>query len=144
VNTTAPKPAEAPDCCAPVSTIGAECDIPATCAPVSTNSGVAAAAQLASHSAQLGALGNPLRLAILRIVVAGDSQGTAVGDIQAKVGVPWSTLSHHLERLTQSGLLTPRQEGRFIFHRADYAALRQLTNYLWEDCCRGGPSACCP
>jgi DNA-binding transcriptional ArsR family regulator len=47
-------------------------------------------------------------------------------------------LSHHLERLTAAGLLQQRPEGRFMHYRADYTALRALTDYLWEDCCKGG------
>src|SRR5689334_6032955 len=95
------------------------------------------------HASQLAALGNPVRLAALRFVVQGDPEGTPVGDIQAKLDVPWSTLSHHLDRLTQAGLLKSRPDGRFILYRADYQALRALTSYVWEDCCkRGGPGCC--
>jgi DNA-binding transcriptional ArsR family regulator len=93
------------------------------------------------HSKQLAALGSPVRLAVLRLVVQGDRDGTPVGDIQAKLDIPWSTLSHHLERLTTAGLLRSRPEGRFVYYRADYDALRALTDYLWEDCCKGG--SCC-
>lgn len=101
------------------------------------------ATKLERHAEQLAALGSPVRLAILRYVVQGDSEGTAVGDLQVKLDIPWSTLSHHLERLSSAGLLKPRPEGKFIFYRADYAALRALTDYLWEDCCKGGKKSCC-
>ena len=100
--------------------------------------------KLARHAEQLAALGSPVRLAILRHVVQGDAEGTVVGDIQAKLDIPWSTLSHHLERLASAGLLRQRAEGRFIHYSADYKALRALTDYLWEDCCKGGNSrGCC-
>jgi ArsR family transcriptional regulator, arsenate/arsenite/antimonite-responsive transcriptional repressor len=98
-------------------------------------------AALEHHAEQLAALGNPLRLSIIRQVVQGDVNGTAVGDLQQKIGIPWSTLSHHLERLTATGLLKPRPDGKFIYYRADMSALRKLTDYLWEDCCQGG--TCC-
>ncbi len=100
--------------------------------------------KLERHAEQLAALGSPVRLGILRLVVQGDSEGTIVGDLQAKLEIPWSTLSHHLERLATAGLLKQRAEGRFIYYRADFIALRSLTEYLWEDCCKGGgPSRCC-
>lgn len=103
-------------------------------------------AKLERHAEQLAALGSPVRLAILRHVVQGDPEGTVVGDLQAKLGIPWSTLSHHLERLASAGLLKQRADGRFIHYSADYTTLRSLTDYLWEDCCKGGKSGggrCC-
>jgi ArsR family transcriptional regulator, arsenate/arsenite/antimonite-responsive transcriptional repressor len=99
--------------------------------------------KLELHAERLAALGSPARLAILRAIVQGDSEGTPVGTLQAKLDIPWSTLSHHLERLTTAGLLKQRPEGKFIFYRADYTALRALTDYLWEDCCKGGKTSCC-
>jgi DNA-binding transcriptional ArsR family regulator len=98
---------------------------------------------LERHAAQLAALGNPVRLAILRQVVQGNPEGTPVGDIQARLDIPWSTLSHHLDRLARASLLRSRPDGRFVLYRADYAALRRLTDYLWQDCCKGGDAACC-
>lgn len=96
------------------------------------------------HAAQLSALGHPVRLAILRHVVAAGTEGAAAGDIQARVDVPASTLSHHLKRLVEAGLLATRHEGTFHFYSAVYPALRALTDYLWEDCCkRGGKGSCC-
>lgn len=102
-------------------------------------------AKLAQHAAQLAALGSPVRLAVLRLVVQGDAAGTAVGELQGKLEIPWSTLSHHLEKLTSAGLLRARPDGKFIFYRADFEALRRLTDYLWEDCCKGGKGQgrCC-
>jgi DNA-binding transcriptional ArsR family regulator len=100
------------------------------------------ASKLQRHAEQLAALGSPVRLAILRQVVQGDAEGTVVGDLKAKLDIPWSTLSHHLEKLSSAGLLTPRPDGKFVFYRADYGALRALTAYLWEDCCKGGNKTC--
>ena len=100
------------------------------------------ATKLERHAEQLAALGSPVRLAILRRLVQGNQQGTVVGELQAKLEIPWSTLSHHLERMASAGLITARPEGKFIFYRAEYAALRALTDYLWEDCCKGGGSCC--
>src|SRR5262245_45652151 len=112
------------------------------------------ASQLERHAAQLAALGSPVRLAILRQVVQGDPAGTPVGDIQQRLDIPWSTLSHHLDRLTAAGLLLSRPAGRIVLVpaglrlsrpgrrlvlcRADYPTLRRPTDYLWQDCCRGG------
>jgi len=94
------------------------------------------------HADQLAALGHPVRLAILRFVVQGGEQGTAAGEIQSHVDLPASTLSHHLKRLLEAELLISRHEGTFHYYAADHKALRTLTDYLWQDCCRrGGKSA---
>jgi len=101
------------------------------------------ASSLERHAEQLSALGHPIRLQILRYVVQGGDGGTSAGDIQSHVDLPASTLSHHLKRLTDAGLLRARSEGTFHYYAAEYASLRALTDYLWEDCCKRGKGACC-
>jgi DNA-binding transcriptional ArsR family regulator len=88
-------------------------------------------------------LGHPIRLSILRFVVQSGAEGTAAGDIQSHVDMPASTLSHHLKRLVDSGLLKSRTIGTFNYYSVEYRALRVLTDYLWEDCCKRGKSDCC-
>jgi ArsR family transcriptional regulator, arsenate/arsenite/antimonite-responsive transcriptional repressor len=100
------------------------------------------AAKLERHAAQLGALGHPARLSIVRYVVQGGPDGTAAGEIQAKLEIAASTLSHHLERLASSGLLKARRDGTFIYYSADYSQLKALTDYIWEDCCKRGKGCC--
>jgi ArsR family transcriptional regulator len=96
------------------------------------------------HASQLSALGHPVRLKILRFVVQAGPEGAPAGNIQGHVDLPASTLSHHLKRLVDAGVLSSRGEGTFHFYAADYISLRALTDYLWEDCCKhGGKAACC-
>jgi len=99
--------------------------------------------KLDHHAEQLSALGHPARLAILRFVVQGGPEGTPAGDIQAHVDLPASTLSHHLKRLSSAGLVRTRNEGTFIYYSPDFEALKGLTAYLWEDCCKRGSKGCC-
>jgi DNA-binding transcriptional ArsR family regulator len=99
--------------------------------------------KLDRHAEQLAALGHPVRLSILRFVVQGGGEGTAAGAIQNHVDLPASTLSHHLKRLVDAGLLASRPEGTFHYYTADYKSLRGLTDYVWEDCCRRGKASCC-
>lgn len=101
------------------------------------------ASKLDRHAEELGALGHPVRLEILRFVVQAGDRGIAAGDIQSHVDLPASTLSHHLKRLVDAGLLNSRSEGTFNYYAADYRALRAMTDYVWEDCCKRGKSACC-
>jgi ArsR family transcriptional regulator, arsenate/arsenite/antimonite-responsive transcriptional repressor len=95
------------------------------------------------HAEQLGALGHPVRLAVLRHVVQAGPNGAPAGEIQSKVDVPASTLSHHIDRLARTGLLEARREGTYIYYSAVFPALRALTDFLWEDCCKGGGKSCC-
>jgi len=99
--------------------------------------------KLERHAEELSALGHPVRLAILRFVVQSGQGGAAAGEIQSRLEMPASTLSHHLKRLVDAGLLSSRSEGTFHYYAAEYSALRALTDYLWEDCCKQGKRGCC-
>jgi ArsR family transcriptional regulator len=99
--------------------------------------------KLERHAEQLSALGHPVRLKILRYVVQAGPEGAAAGDIQRHVDLPASTLSHHLKRLVEAGVVSSRTEGTFHYYAADYTALRRLTDYLWEDCCAQGKGNQC-
>ena len=100
-------------------------------------------AKLERHAEQLAALGHPVRLAILRFVVQCGDGGAAAGEIQGRVDLAASTLSHHLKRLVDAGMLVARPEGTFHYYAADYQSLKNLSDYLWEDCCKRGKSSCC-
>lgn len=99
--------------------------------------------KLERHAAQLSALGHAVRLKILRFVVQAGHEGAAAGEIQAHVGLPASTLSHHLKRLLDAGLMSGRGEGTFHYYTAEYDALRALTEYVWEDCCKRAKGGAC-
>jgi ArsR family transcriptional regulator, arsenate/arsenite/antimonite-responsive transcriptional repressor len=105
---------------------------------------------LERNSERLKALGHPVRLSILRLVVQGHEDGTPAGTIQEKVGIPASTLSHHLATLAEADLVQVEREGTTLRYRADFKTLHTLTDYLWKDCCSGGrkadvmrPEKCC-
>ncbi len=103
-------------------------------------------AKVNQHAEQFGALGHPARLAILRYIVQGGGEGTTTTELQEKLDIPWTTLNHHLDRLIDAGLVASRRDGKFAYNTADYAALRTLTDFLWEDCCKrgkGAPKGCC-
>ncbi len=102
--------------------------------------------KLERHALQLAALGHPARLGILRKVVQAGLEGVSTTDLQAALDIPWTTLNHHIDRLVDASILTTRRDGKFAFHTADYPALRALTEFIWEDCCKGGKNekkGCC-
>ncbi len=98
------------------------------------------------HADQLAALGHVARLSILRAVVQAGPQGVTTTHLQEQLDIPWTTLNHHLDRMVDSGLVVARRDGKSVFHTAHYEALRALTDFLWEDCCKKGKASargCC-
>ena len=94
--------------------------------------------RLEQAATRLKALGHPVRLSILRRVVQGPVAGTPAGELQSRLDVPASTLSHHLATLADAGLVQVAREGTTLRYRADFGVLQALTEYLWQDCCSGG------
>ena len=90
----------------------------------------------------LAALSQETRLAIYRLLVQQGPEGLAVGAIAERIDVAGATLSFHLKGMAHAGLVTTRQEGRFIFYSANYAVMNSLMGYLTENCCQG--QGCAP
>lgn len=93
--------------------------------------------EIKSASKSLAALAHETRLAIFRLLVQAGPEGINAGMICEKLAIPAATLSFHLAHLSRSGLICGRQEGRFIFYVADYAAMDELLAYLTHNCCQG-------
>ena len=90
----------------------------------------------------LSALAQETRLAVFRYLVEAGPEGMTVGRIGEALEVPAATLSFHLKELSRAGLVTNRQESRFIWYSANYESMNGLIAYLTENCCRGQPEAC--
>jgi len=90
----------------------------------------------------LGAVANDHRLAIYRMLVQKGPQGLPAGDIAARLDLPPSSLTFHLQQMRQAGLVTQRRLGRQIIYAADFAAMNGLVSYLTENCCGG--EVCAP
>lgn len=84
---------------------------------------------------RLAELGHPTRLAIFRLLVKGNREGLSVGTIQAQLDIPASTLSHHLNRLINAGLVEQEREGRTLHCQARMESLDELMAYLTAECC---------
>jgi DNA-binding transcriptional ArsR family regulator len=87
----------------------------------------------------LGALAQETRLSIFRILVQTGETGLSAGQIAKALNIPNATLSFHLKELTNAGLITARQESRFIYYAAHFTAMNELLGFLTENCCAGTP-----
>ncbi|WP_048646703.1 ArsR/SmtB family transcription factor [Nitratireductor soli] len=87
---------------------------------------------------QLEALGNATRLKIYRILVRAGAEGMSVGQVQGKLGIPASTLSHHCKRLCETGLVSQERQATTLICRANYPAMQALLGYLADECCADG------
>lgn len=89
----------------------------------------------------LAALSQEHRLAIFRLLVEHAPDGLSAGLIAERLALAPPTLSFHLKELSRAGLVASRQDGRFIWYRADLEAMNGLVGYLTENCC-GASSVC--
>ena len=84
---------------------------------------------------RFSAIGAEPRLQIVRLLLSVHPTGIVAGEIQEELGIPASTLSHHLERLRQAGLVDVRRAGTFLWYTANTDALREVLGFLYEECC---------
>ncbi len=91
--------------------------------------------KLIDAAAELEALGNPTRLQVFRILVRAGENGLPVGRLQQKVGAAASTLSHHLQKLVQVGLVTQERQGTTLICRASFIGMQALVDFLVDECC---------
>jgi ArsR family transcriptional regulator len=91
---------------------------------------------------RLEALGNPTRLKVYRALVRAGEPGLAVGQLQSKLRIAPSTLSHHLHRLVLTGLVTQERQSTTLICRANYPVMRELVGFLVDECC--ADASCLP
>ncbi len=91
--------------------------------------------QVIRYADMFAAMGAAPRLRILRLLLAAHPRGLVAGAIRQRLGIPASTLSHHLDTLRDVGLLRVRREGTFLWYTANTDSLQQLMNFLYAECC---------
>jgi len=94
--------------------------------------------------AALAALAQESRLAVFRLLVQAGPEGLPAGKVSETLAIPPSSLSFHLKELTHAGMVSSRQEGRFVIYQANYDAATALIAFLTENCCQGSGAACMP
>jgi ArsR family transcriptional regulator len=91
--------------------------------------------KLETAAQQLASLGNPTRLKLYRALVRAGQEGCACGVLQDKLGIPASTLSHHIKQLMETGLVHQERRGTTLVCHAHYPAMERLVGYLSDECC---------
>ena len=98
--------------------------------------------QIARYADMLGALGAEPRLRIVRLLLAAHPEGLVVGEIGSELGIPPSTLSHHLDKLKNEGLASVRRESTFLRYTANTQALQEIVAFLFAECCTRNQAIC--
>lgn len=81
------------------------------------------------------ALGQVSRLQIVRLLLAAYPKGLPAGEIQKELGISAPTLSHHLDKLRQVGVLQMEKDRQWIWYSVRSETLQQLMAFLYAECC---------
>ena len=81
------------------------------------------------------AMGASPRLRIMRLLLSAHPGGMVVNEIGSELGIPASTLSHHLEKLKNEDLVNVRREGTYLWYSANTETLQNLLGFLYAECC---------
>jgi ArsR family transcriptional regulator, arsenate/arsenite/antimonite-responsive transcriptional repressor len=76
----------------------------------------------------LKALSDPTRLRLFSLIASRDEQCAC--DLTGPLGVSQPTVSHHLRVLTDVGLVTRQQRGKWAYFSADTERLGELSLFL--------------
>jgi ArsR family transcriptional regulator len=91
--------------------------------------------QVARYADMFSAMGTEPRLRIMQLLLSAHPEGLVVGEVQEELDIPNSTLSHHLDKLKNEGLVEVSRESTFLRYTANTEALQQLLRFLYAECC---------
>jgi ArsR family transcriptional regulator len=91
--------------------------------------------QVVRYADMFSAMGTEARLRIMQLLLSAHPEGLVVGELQEELGIPGSTLSHHLEKLKSEGLVRVARESTFLRYTANTDALQELLRFLYSECC---------
>jgi ArsR family transcriptional regulator len=106
----------------PIAETTAPCCPPLTSEPLSEADAVRVAAMFK-------ALSDPIRLRLFSRVASHERGEACVCDIQ-DVGVSQPTVSHHLKKLREAGLLTSERRGTWVYYRVSPGVLAAMAQLL--------------
>ena len=86
-------------------------------------------------AATFAALGQPSRLRIVRLLLSAYPKGLPAGEIQKELSISAPTLSHHLDKLRQVGIVVAQRDRQWIWYSVQSETLKYLMDFLYEECC---------
>src|SRR3974390_322322 len=89
--------------------------------------------QVAKFADMFSAMGTEARLRIMQLLLSAHPDGLVVSEIQEELEIPNSTLSHHLDKLKNEGLVQVQRESTFLRYTADTDALQEWANFLYHN-----------
>jgi ArsR family transcriptional regulator len=99
----------------------------ACCTPLTERPFTADEAEAAAR--MFKALGDPVRLRLFSAVASHEGGEACVCDI-SDVGVSQPTVSHHLKKLREAGLLTSERRGTWVYYRVEPSVLAAMGRLL--------------
>jgi DNA-binding transcriptional ArsR family regulator len=93
------------------------------------------AGQVTKYADMFSAMGTEARLRIMQLLLTAHPEGLVVGEIQEELGIPNSTLSHHLDKLRNEDLVRVTRQSTFLRYTANDEALQELLQFLYAECC---------
>jgi ArsR family transcriptional regulator len=99
------------------------------------SSGSKASERIAKYADMFSAMGTEPRLRIMQLLLTAHPEGLVVNEIQGELEIPNSTLSHHLDKLRNEGLVGVQREGTFLRYTANTDVLQELLQFLYAECC---------
>lgn len=82
-----------------------------------------------------GAFAHPTRIAVLRCLLKQCRSGMQFGDLSNELGIPPSTLKHHLDEMERAGVMAREAQGRATILMLDLDALAGAAVQLSRLCC---------
>jgi DNA-binding transcriptional ArsR family regulator len=90
---------------------------------------------ISRYADMLAAMGSEPRLRIMRSLLSAHPDGMVVGEIGSELEITASTLSHHLEKLKNEGLVHVQRESTFLRYSANTKSLEEILAFLYDECC---------
>lgn len=80
------------------------------------------------------ALSDSTRRKILKLLADRD---LTAGEIASKFDLSWSTISHHLDVLKSSGLITAEKQGQYIVYSINTTVFQEVVLWILESMGKG-------